>query len=323
MSFNHRLKVAVPSIGMETLSSLEAFVRSAELASFSAAARRLAITPAAVSKSVAKLEASLGVRLFQRTTRKLTLTEAGEHLLADAARGLGVLQDAIDRVAGQRHEPSGTLKVSLPPSLGRDFVLPMMTRYREACPRVRPELCFEARQVDLVAEGYDVALGGGLELGAAVVARELAQMHIVAIAGRSYVEKRGKPRTVADLHAHDHISFRSSRNGKLRAWTLRNAAGEQASATDVQPHVVVTDVDAMVASARAGLGIALVPMSQALGGLASGELVRVLPAWWAEGGPLLVYFAGHRLLPARTRVFVDLLVEHFRREKLARKFRGD
>lgn len=160
MSFNVRLKVYHAS--METLSTLEAFVRSAESGSFSAAARKLGVTPAAVSKSVAKLEESLGARLFQRTTRKLRLTDVGERLFEDASRGLSTLRDALERVASDRQAPSGTLKVSLAPAVGRIYVLPMLPTYLRDCPKVSVSWHFENRQVDLVGEGFDVGVGAGV-----------------------------------------------------------------------------------------------------------------------------------------------------------------
>lgn len=300
---------------METLSTVEAFVRSAEHGSFSAAARKLALTPAAVSKSVAKLEDSLGVRLFQRTTRKLTLTEAGEHLLTDASRGLSTLQEALERASGERHEPAGTLKVSLAPAVGRKFVMPILGEYLKACPRVTPDWHFENRQVELIAEGYDVAVGAGLELSAGLVARELARVHIVAVASKAYVKKHGAPQTPAELAGHDVIGFRSVRTGKLRVWPFRNARGDEVL-LDPKPRLVLTEVEAMSRAVLDDLGVALLPTTEVLGE----SMVRVMPGWYADAGPLQVYFSSQRLLPARTRVFVDLLVAHFKREKYAQRF---
>lgn len=307
---------------METLSSIEAFVRSAEQGSFSAAARTLALTPAAVSKSVAKLEDSLGVRLFQRTTRKLTLTEAGEHLFGDAARGLSTLQEALERASGERNEPAGTLKVSLATSFGRKYVQPMMGAYMKACPRVTPELHFENRQVELVAEGYDAGVGAGLELSAGLVAREIARVHIVAVASKAYLKRKGTPKTPADLAGHDFIRFRSARSGKLHVWTLKNSRGGQHTVDD-KATIIMSAVEAMTSATMDGLGLALLPTTETLEGIERGQLVRVLPDWFADAGPLLVYFSSQRLLPMRTRVFVDMLVKHFKDEQLAKRFRAD
>ncbi len=156
---------------METLANLESFVRSAESSSFSEAARRLALTPAAVSRNVAMLERNLGVRLFQRSTRKLTLTEAGERFLASIAGNLDALQSAIAALAGDGGAPAGTLKVSMSPTFGVEHILPLLPAFLERYPLVRPDWYFENRPVDLIAEGYDAAIGGGFELAPGVVSR--------------------------------------------------------------------------------------------------------------------------------------------------------
>lgn len=307
---------------METLSSVEAFVRSAEAGSFSAAARKLALTPAAVSKSVAKLEGSLGARLFQRTTRRLTLTEAGEHLFADAASGLNTLQDALARVSSERQEPSGTLRVALAPSFGRVYVLPTLPAYLRECPKVSVEWHFENRQVDLVGENFDVGIGAGVELGAGVVARELARIHIVAVASKAYVKANGAPKHQSELVKHHGVSFRSARTGRLRSWPLRDASGKEVQ-SDPKPRVVFDEIEAMSIAVQAGLGVALMPTSQVLPELESGRLVRLLPDWYADGGPLLIYFSSQRQLPVKTRRFVDAVAAHFKSERLAQRFRAD
>src|SRR5437868_3292624 len=140
---------------METLANLESFARSAETGGFSAAARRLALTPAAVSRNVAMLERNTGVRLFHRSTRKLTLTEAGENLLAAIGGHLDGLQAAIAGVSTDGGEPAGILKVSMAPTFGAMHLLPLLPPFLARYPRIRPEWHFENRQVDLIAEGYD------------------------------------------------------------------------------------------------------------------------------------------------------------------------
>ena len=144
---------------METLANLESFVRSAEALSFSRAARRLSLTPAAVSRNVATLERSLRVRLFHRSTRKLFLTEAGERFLASIRDDLQRLQDAIAVASGEAAIPTGLLKVSMNLTFGIDFVLPILPAFRERYPNIHLVWHFENRQVDLIAEGFDVAIG--------------------------------------------------------------------------------------------------------------------------------------------------------------------
>src|SRR5690242_5689744 len=181
MTFKHCLKIV-----METLANLESFVRSAETGGFSAAARRLSLTPAAVSRNVAQLEANLGVRLFQRSTRRLTLTEAGERFLAAVSGGLDSVKAAIASVSADSTAPAGVLRVSMGTIFGLHYVLPMLPEFRKRYPRITPDWHFDNRAVDLVREGFDAAIGGGFELTPGVVARELVRVHIVAVASPSY-----------------------------------------------------------------------------------------------------------------------------------------
>src|SRR5882762_426918 len=167
---------------METLANLECFVRSAETGSFSTTARRLSLTPAAVSRNVAMLERNLGVRLFHRSTRKLTLTEAGERFLHAIRSNLEELQASIASVATDRGEPAGVLKVSMGLSFGVDYIVPLLPEFLRRYPKVQPDWRFESRQVDLIAEGLDVAVGGGIELAPGVVSRTLAPLHITPAA---------------------------------------------------------------------------------------------------------------------------------------------
>src|ERR1700745_4029453 len=164
---------------MEKLADLASFVRSAETGGFSAAARRLTLTPAAVSRNVAMLERNLGVRLFHRSTRKLTLTEARARLLHAVRDNLDGLQGAIASIATDRGEPAGVLRVSLGLTFGVDYILPLLPEFLRNYPDIRPHWQFESRQVDLIAEGFDAAIGGGTELVPGLVSRTLAPLHII------------------------------------------------------------------------------------------------------------------------------------------------
>lgn len=306
---------------METLANLESFVRSADAGSFSVAARQLGVTPAAVSRNVAVLERNLGVRLLHRSTRKLALTEAGERFLEAIRDDLSGLQDAISATAGQDGEPVGVLKVSMSVTFGQTYVLPLLPAFLARYPGIRPEWRFENRQVDLVAEGYDAAIGGGFDLAPGVMALALGPAHIVAVASPAYLASRDPVVEPAQLANLDGIVVRSDRTGRIRHWTLRNLAG------DVQPgalreRLVVNDPSAVVQAACLGLGAALVALPDALPHLESGRLVRVAPTWWADAGPISIYYTGRRLLPPKTRVFIDFLSEAFRRERYAERFAG-
>ena len=306
---------------METLANLESFVRSAEAGGFSPAARRLGLTPAAVSRNVAMLERNLGIRLFQRSTRKLTLTEAGEQFLHAIRGNLAELQGAIASAAADRGEPAGMIKVSMSLAFGVNFMLPMLPAFLARYPLVRPDWRFESRQVDLIAEGYDAAIGGGFELASGLVARPLAPAHLIAVASQSYMKGRVPPADPAGLADFDGIVMRSSVTGRVVQRVMRDATGTEMQAT--QPdNVVLGDPAAMCRAAVLGMGVTLITVSDALPYLESGALTRLLPHWYADLGPISLYYASRTLLPAKTRAFVEFVLEAFRRERLAERFAG-
>ncbi|MFM0492527.1 LysR family transcriptional regulator [Paraburkholderia caledonica] len=304
---------------MEALNSIESFVLSAESGSFSAAARRLGLTPAAVSKNVARLEASLGLRLFQRTTRNLTLTAAGERFLRDVADPFSAVRDAIANAATHEGKPSGSLKVSMALAFGREYLLPLLGEFLQRYPAIIPDWHFDNRPVDLVAGGFDAAIGGGIELTPGLVARELARTHVIVAASPSYMATRAMPRHPGDLADFDGIVRRSATSGRLRSWTLRNQVGEQAEA-ECRPRMIFDDPEAMAHAAMLGHGVAFLPMPHAARWLASGALVRLLPGWYADHGPISIYYSNKKLLPEKTRVFIDFVVAAFREQRLASKF---
>jgi DNA-binding transcriptional LysR family regulator len=306
---------------METLANLESFVRSAESRSFSAAARRMALTPAAVSRNVAMLERNLGVRLFQRSTRKLTLTEAGEQFLVSIGGSLDALQSAIAAVANDSGAPAGPLKVSLSPTFGVEYILTLLPAFLGRYPLIRPDWHFENRPVDLIAEGYDAAIGGGFELAPGVVSRPLAPIHLIAVASPAFMAGRPAPADPAGLAALEGIAMRSSATGRVRQWMMRDAAGAEMPA-GLAESVVVNDPTAMRAAALLGLGVTLLAVPDVLPQLERGELVRLLPRWYVDAGAISIYYATRSQMPAKTRVFIDFVAEAFEREQLGRRFAG-
>ena len=296
---------------------LVSFVRTAEHGSFSAAARILGLTPAGVSKNVARLEADLGTRLFHRSTRRLTLTESGERFLAQVDAPLASLHGAMAGVRRLDDDPAGTLKVSMGHGFGRHFLLPLLPEFLTRYPRVVPDWHFDNRSVDLVGEGFDAAIGGGFALTAGVVARELAPVHTVAVAAPAYLAGRTLPQGPEDLAAFDGIARRSTPSGRVRPWSLRSRRTPEQAVT-CRPRLVLSDPEAIAQAARLGLGVALLPMPFAFALIASGELVRLLPGWYSDAGPVSLYYPSRRQLPAKTRVFVDFVVERFRSSGFAR-----
>lgn len=306
---------------MADLSLLMSFVRAAEHGSFSAAARSLGVSAAAVSKNVARLEAHIGARLFHRSTRRLALTESGERFLAQVHAPLASLDAAIAGIRSDSDEPSGTLKVSMGHALGCTFLVPLLNEFLIRYPEILPDWHFDNDRADLVGEGFDAAVGGGFALTPGVVARELSPVHIVAVAAPSYLAGRPLPQQPADFATLAGIMRRSSPTGRVRPWTLRTRRGVD-HPVPCRPRLIFSDPEAIALAARQGLGVALVPMPFAFAHIESGALVRLLPGWYGDAGPLSIYYPSRRMLPAKTSAFVSFVVERFRASGFAKLVDG-
>lgn len=304
---------------METFSSIECFVRSAEVGSFAEAARRLSLTPAAVGKSVAKLEARLGVRLFQRSTRSLTLTEAGQLFLSEVSASLTTIQNAVANLASAGGQPAGTLKVSMGTVFGRLYIVPLLSEFLRRYPAINPDWHFDNRQVELIGQGFDAAIGGGFELPQGVVARRLTPAHRVLVASEDYLHNHAPISHPDDLKQHDGILIRSPQTGRVRSWQLTHR-DQQHSPLTLRARMTMSDSEAACATAMQGLGIALVSMPFAVAYLQAGTLRRVLPDWFVDDGNISIYYAEHKLLPGKTRAFVDFVIEQFAEQGLVRRF---
>jgi len=313
---NQKFIVAI----METFSSIECFVRSAEVGSFAEAARRLSLTPAAVGKSVAKLEVRLGVRLFQRSTRSLTLTEAGQLFLSQVSGSLTTIQNAVANLSSVEGLPAGTLKVSMGTVFGRLYIVPLLQEFLRRFPAINPDWHFDNRQVDLIGQGFDAAIGGGFELPQGVVARKLAPAHRVLVASADYLQKHEAIAEPDDLQRHDGILIRSPQTGRVRSWQLISGGSQLCQPLTLKTRMTMSDSEAACATAAQGLGIALVSMPFAVSYLDAGTLQRVLPDWYIDDGNISIYYAEHKLLPGKTRAFVDFVIEQFAERGLARRF---
>jgi DNA-binding transcriptional LysR family regulator len=192
-----------------------------------------------------------------------------------------------------------------------------MQRY----PMIRPEWMFENRQVDLIAEGYDAAIGGGFELTPGIIARALAPAHIIPVASPGYMGDRVRPHDPSGLRELDGIVMRSMRTGRIHQRQMCNLAGDEQPAA-LKETIIVNDPAAMRSAALLGLGVAMIAKADALGYLESGELIRLIPAWYADAGPISIYYANRTLLPSKTRVFIDFLTEVFQRERWPERFAG-
>lgn len=252
---------------------------------------------------------------------KLMLTEAGERFLLSIRGHLEGLQGAIAEVSDAQSDPAGILKISIGPTFGIGYILPMLPEFMRRYPLIRPERIFENRQVDLIAEGYDVAIGGGFELAPGVVARTLAPAHPIPVASPDYLRGRSLPLNPKGLADHDRIVMKSLRTGRITQRSMRNAAGEEQPAS-LKQTIVVNDPAAMRSAALMGLGVTMIVKADALSHLKRGELVRLLPSWWVDAGPISLYYASKNLLPSKTRVFIDFVAEVFQKEQYPTRFAG-
>jgi DNA-binding transcriptional LysR family regulator len=290
---------------MDRLESMRVFVAVAEAEGFAPAARRLAMSPAAVTRAVAALEARIGARLLRRTTRIVRLTEAGGRFLADCKRILGEIEEAESSAAGSHAEPRGQLAVTAPVMFGRMYVAPVALDFLARHPQVTARLLFLDRLVDLIDEGLDVAVRIAHLPDSSLRAVQVGSVRRVVCASPEYLAARGTPRTPADLGQHDAIGF--SVGAAPEPWTF--AAGE---AVTPPTRLAVNSNDVAIAAALAGRGLARVLSYQIAPELRAGGLEVVLAAFEPPPVPISVVYAEARRAPAKVRAFVDFAVERLR-----------
>jgi DNA-binding transcriptional LysR family regulator len=298
---------------METidLSRLNIFVAVAEAASFSGAGSRMAVPKATVSRAIARLETDLGQQLFYRTTRRVTLTRAGRTLYKRVTPQIEALRQAVDTLAEKQEQPSGILRITAPNDLGTSFLADLAARFSARYPAVRLDVELTSRHVDLVAEGFDVALRAAARLAdSSLIARKLSSIDVQLFASPSYLARRGTPRTARQLDGHDMVQFRSFR-GPLR---LRSLGHSVVCKLDVR--IVADDLSFVREALRAGAGMGLLPSFLARDDLASGTLVRVLPRYAAPQAGLYLVHPAARHVPSRVIAFRDFVVERLASQPL-------
>lgn len=268
------------------------------------------------------LERNLGVRLFQRSSRHLTLTEDGERFLVSVSGGLESIQSAIAGVKTHAGKPAGVLKVSMPLTFGLAHVVPSLPAFLERYPDVDVDWSFENRRVDLIGEGFDAAIGGGMDLAPGVVTQRLAPLHVIAVASPAYLQGRQLPQKPHELEELDGVSMRSALTGRLRVWRMRNREGVEAT-LEHKARVVADDPEAICRAALMGLGVAMIAIPYVERHLESGALQRLLPDWHADLGAISIYFSSQKMLPGKTRAFVDHVTNAFRKQNLARRFSAE
>jgi DNA-binding transcriptional LysR family regulator len=297
--------------GMKQLQGLIAFVEIADAGSLAAAARRLGVTPAAVSKSLLRLEEQLGVRLVQRSTRTMRLTPEGNGFLAKAREALRTLDEAVAEVSQAAAEPAGTVRISVGVSFGRHFVLPALPGLAERHPQLRIEVDLDNRPVDLVARGYDIGIRGGALKDSALVARRVCKLPLVLVASPTYLRRQGVPQAHTELARHQGVQLRLP-DGGLSTWHFRTSALRRVEFVP-RGALVVDDAEALSDLALADAGIAQCGLLHALPYLRSGRLKLLLVGCHDPGTREFVLLYPHRnYLAPRVRVVVDGLLEHFR-----------
>ncbi len=296
----------VPKMEQLDANDLLLFARIAEAGSFSRAAERVGLPKSTVSRRVALLEARLGERLLLRTTRRLSLTEFGQALL-DHARQVADEVAAAEALAQHRQaEPRGRLRVSMPGDFANLVLADLLARFSERYPAVSLDLDLSPRRVDLLAENFDLAIRmGDLPDDASLAARQIATFSAGLYASPAYAARHGLPGTPAELEQHATLCLGSA--GKVREWSLTK--GRVRAEIRPKARIAANSPDLLVLLARRGSGITAVPDHYAAPLVARGELVRILPEWCLPPAPAWAVFPGRRLMPAKTRAFLDMLAE--------------
>jgi DNA-binding transcriptional LysR family regulator len=297
---------------MKQLQGLLAFVEAAQAGSLVAAAERLELTPAAVSKSLGKLEDQLGVRLLQRSTRRLALTAEGAAFLDKARAALRALDEAVADVTQSARQATGRVRISVGHSIGRQWVLPVLPALVRAHPGLAIELDLENRPVDLVTEGYDIGIRGGIIEDSSLVARRICRLPLALVASPAYLRRAGVPATVDDLAAHTCVAVRFV-GGTVNPWQFRapGAGARQARRSEFlpPPGLAVSDPEAVLDVALAGAGIVQAGLYHTLPFLRSGRLKLVLVARHDPGErEVVLHYPHRRYLAPRVRVVVDALL---------------
>ncbi|WP_109481155.1 LysR family transcriptional regulator [Paraburkholderia sp. C35] len=292
------------------INEIAVFVAVAQAGSFTRAAEEIGSSKSNVGKAVQRLEARLGTRLFQRTTRAVRLTEDGETYLHAARQAIDGLREAEQQLATRRSEPVGRVKIDLPAGFGR-LLLPSFIELREKYPKITLEVALTDRMSDPIGEGWDVVVRiGALPDDSELTVRKLCDLRLGLYASPDYLRRRGDVKDIGALAAHDAIVFRGP-TGRLRSWSLQD--GDAVREYSPQPVLALTDGQALVEAAVAGFGIAQIHDRVALPYVQSGRLVHVLPGTDVDGPPVHAIISLGQKMAAKTRAVVNHLAETLQR----------
>ena len=290
------------------LGSIELFCKAAELSSFTLAAHALGLTPAAVSRSIARLEERLQLKLFARTTRQIRLTNEGQVYFEQCTQALTQIRETERNLTGRHSEPSGRLRISAPTSYSHHRLLPIMSKFFDAYPSIKIEFNISNRNIDFVEEGYDLAIRLGFPEDSRLVARKLEDVKHGLFAAPSYLARHGTPQIPADLAQHRCIQFVLPSSGRPMPWLLREEGRTQEYLSSTSIHVT-DDVLGCVGLAKSGAGISQSFHYIVAEELARGELVEVLNAYTGHVRPYSIVYPQNRLMSATVRVFVEFVLK--------------
>ncbi|SEG60085.1 LysR family transcriptional regulator [Marinobacterium lutimaris] len=292
---------------MDDLNDLFFFCAVVKHNGFSAAARAIGVEKTRLSRRVADLEKRLGLRLLRRSTRSMTLTEAGERFYQQCQKVVDDAEQAYESIAELKNEPSGKVKLSCPVILAQSYLAPILSGFMEAYPKVSLLVVATNRQINFIEERFDLALRvtPAIEDSASLVARELGGASRILVASPDFLERNGHPEKPEDLNAQAIIS--DIQDGEVQ-WALSTADGHSHT-LDLTPRLVTNDLRVQVEAAADGVGIALLPEPIASDALRTGELIHVLPEWSGSRHTIyLVYPRPRGMLPS-VRSLIDYLVE--------------
>jgi DNA-binding transcriptional LysR family regulator len=277
------------------------FVKVVQVGSFSAAARQLGLPTSTISTRISRLEKRLGITLLQRTTRRLSLTEAGTVYFHHASQGLGYMLEAEAAIDEARQQPQGRLKVTAPADLGDSLLATLVERTQREYPALMFELLLTDRYVDLVAEGVDVAMRTGELRDSSLVAKSLGTIRWALFASRDYLTQAAPLTMPQDLHDHHCLQFTPMGRD---AWHL--SSHHNSLSIPLQSRTMANSIGVVKSMALNGQGVALLPTFVCRQGLASGELLRVLPEWQGKADPVHLVYPQQRFMPPKLRAFLDL-----------------
>ncbi len=296
--------VAMRATNEIDLNLVAIFTRVVEEGSFTAAADALRVPKSSVSRAVSRLEEALGVRLLQRTTRKLGLTQAGERYLGEVRGPMERVAEASNEISEMGREPRGTVRVSIAPPAGDSKITDLFVDFARAHPGIRVELVVVSRRVNLVEEGIDMALRSGKLDDSSLVARKVAVAELGLYAAPSYLARRPAPRRFSELALHDAIIHKTGSG--ILPWRLSGPRGVEH--VEVAGRVIADDLATVRLLTLGGLGIALMPDAIVWSDVERGALVRVLPAYGLRGAPLHLVSVALRHVPTRVKLLRDFLL---------------